>query len=383
MNSPTDQTPELTLLGDQLRRFLERNVVPHYDQWERAGKMPRELWRKLGEQGFLGADVGEAVGGAEAGYAAAACIVRCIAEAGLAGLASAVAAHNEVAIPYINDLGSDTQRQRWLPGMVSGDIVGAIAMTEPGAGSDLKAIRGRAEKIPGGWRLNGQKTFITNGIHADLIIVAMKSDPDAGAKGISLFLVAADTPGFSRGRKLEKLGQNIADTAELFFENVDVADDALLGGEGQGFACLMKELPRERLSFAIAALGACDAALADTVAYVQERKAFGVPVAQFQNTRFRLAELHARVEVLRAFVNQCIDRQTRAELDARDVSIAKLVSSEVQCELVDTCLQLFGGYGYMKEYRISRAYVDARGQRIYGGTSEIMKEIIARELLGR
>lgn len=383
MNSPTDQTPELTLLGDQLRRFLERNVVPHYDQWERAGKMPRELWRKLGEQGFLGADVGEAFGGAEAGYAAAACIVRCIAEAGLAGLASAVAAHNEVAIPYINDLGSDTQRQRWLPGMVSGDIVGAIAMTEPGAGSDLKAIRGRAEKIPGGWRLNGQKTFITNGIHADLIIVAMKTDPDAGAKGISLFLVPSDTPGFSRGRKLEKLGQNIADTAELFFENVDVADDALLGGEGQGFACLMKELPRERLSFAIAALGACDAALADTVAYVQERQAFGVSVAQFQNTRFRLAELHARVEVLRAFVNQCIDRQTRAELDARDVSIAKLVSSEVQCELVDTCLQLFGGYGYMKEYRISRAYVDARGQRIYGGTSEIMKEIIARELLGR
>ncbi|MEE4251218.1 MAG: acyl-CoA dehydrogenase family protein [Alcanivoracaceae bacterium] len=383
MNSLDVQTPELTLLGDQLRRFLERNVVPHYDQWERAGKMPRELWNQLGEQGFLGADVAESFGGAQAGYAAAACIIRAVADAGLAGLASAVAAHNEVAIPYINDLGSDAQRQRWLPGMLSGDIVGAIAMTEPGAGSDLKAIRGRAEKISGGWRLNGQKTFITNGIHADLIIVAMKSDPDAGAKGISLFLVPADTPGFSRGRKLEKLGQNIADTAELFFENVLVGDDALLGGEGQGFACLMKELPRERLSFAIAALGACDAVLADTLAYVQQRKAFGVPVAQFQNTRFRLAELHARVEVLRAFVNQCIDRQTRAELNTRDVSIAKLVSSELQCELVDACLQLFGGYGYMKEYRISRAYVDARGQRIYGGTSEIMKEIIARELLGR
>ena len=383
MKNSTDQTPELALLGDQLRRFLERNVVPHYDRWERAGKMPRELWRQLGEQGFLGADVAEAFGGAEAGYGAAACIVRCIAELGLAGLASAVAAHNEVAIPYIYDLGSEAQRQRWLPGMLTGDIVGAIAMTEPSAGSDLKAIRGRAEKTSAGWRLNGQKTFITNGIHADLIIVAMKTDPDAGAKGISLFLVAADTPGFSRGRKLEKLGQNIADTAELFFENVEVGDDALLGGEGQGFVCLMKELPRERLSFAIAALGACDAVLADTVAYVQERKAFGVSVAQFQNTRFRLAELHARVEVLRAFVNQCIDRQTRAELDAMDVSIAKLVSSEVQCELVDACLQLFGGYGYMKEYPISRAYVDARGQRIYGGTSEIMKEIIARQLLGR
>jgi acyl-CoA dehydrogenase len=383
MNSLTDQTPELTLLGDQLRRFLERNVMPRYDQWERAGIMPRGLWRQLGEQGFLGADVAGVFGGAEAGYAAAARIIRTIAEAGLAGLASAVAAHNEVAIPYINDLGSEAQRQRWLPGMITGAIVGAIAMTEPGAGSDLKAIRGRADKIPGGWRLNGQKTFITNGIHADLIIVAMKSDPDAGAKGISLFLVAADTAGFSRGRKLEKLGQNIADTAELFFENVEVSDEALLGGEGQGFACLMKELPRERLSFAIAALGACDAVLADTVAYVRERKAFGVSVSQFQNTRFRLAELHARVEVLRAFVDQCIHRQTRAELDTRDVSIAKLVSSEIQCELVDTCLQLFGGYGYMKEYPISRAYVDARGQRIYGGTSEIMKEIIARELLGR
>jgi acyl-CoA dehydrogenase len=376
-------TPELNLLEDQLRRFLVRDIAPHYDQWERAGMMPRELWRQLGAQGFLGADGAETFGGAEAGYAAAACIIQTISAAGFAGLASAVAAHNEVAIPYVMDLGTDTQRQHWLPGMISGDIVGAIAMTEPSAGSDLKAIRGRAEKIPGGWRLNGQKTFITNGIHADLIIVAMKTDPAAGAKGISLFLVGADTPGFSRGRKLDKLGQNIADTAELFFENVEVGDDALLGGEGQGFACLMKELPRERLSFAIAALGACDAVLKDTLAYVQERKAFGVAVAQFQNTRFRLAELHARVEVLRAFVRQCVDRQGRAELGTADVSIAKLVSSEVQGELVDACLQMFGGYGYMKEYPISRAYVDARGQRIYGGTSEIMKEIIARELLGR
>ncbi|MFN3713528.1 MAG: acyl-CoA dehydrogenase family protein [Alcanivoracaceae bacterium] len=381
--SGTEMTPELSLLQDQLRRFLEREVAPHYQQWERAGLMPRGLWRTLGAQGFLGADIPARFGGAEAGYAPAAHIIRILAAGGFAGLASAVAAHNEVAIPYLQDLGSDVQRQRWLPGMISGDIVGAIAMTEPSAGSDLKAIRGRAEKTPGGWRLNGQKTFITNGIHADLIIVAMKTDPAAGARGISLFLVDASTPGFSRGRKLHKLGQNIADTAELFFENVEVGDDALLGGEGQGFACLMQELPRERLSFAIAALGACDAVLAETVAYVQQRTAFGMPVAQFQNTRFTLAGLHARVEVLRAFVNQSIDRQCRGELSAVEVSMAKLVSSEVQCELVDACLQLFGGYGYMSDYPISRAYVDARGQRIYGGTSEIMKEIIARSLLGR
>jgi acyl-CoA dehydrogenase len=376
-------TPELDLLQDQLRRFLEREVQPHYRHWEQAGLMPRQLWRQFGEQGFLGADVATAYGGAEAGYQVAALIIQTLAAAGLAGLTSAVAAQNEVAIPYLRDLGNEAQRQRWLPGMVSGEVVGAIAMTEPSAGSDLKAIRGRAEKIPGGWRLNGQKTFITNGIHADLIIVAMKTDPAAGARGISLFLVDAATPGFSRGRKLHKLGQNIADTAELFFENVEVGDDALLGGEGQGFACLMQELPRERLSFAIAALGACDFVLADTVAYVQQRSAFGQPIAAFQNTRFTLAGLHARVEVLRAFVKQCIERQVRGVLTADEVSIAKLVSSELQCELVDACLQLFGGYGYMSEYPISRAYVDARGQRIYGGTSEIMKEIIARTLLGR
>jgi acyl-CoA dehydrogenase len=382
MNS-TEPTPELSLLQDQLRRFLVREVIPHYRDWEQAGLMPRDLWRRVGEQGFLGADVSMAYGGAEAGYQAAAVIIQTLASAGLAGLASAVAAHNEVAIPYLFDLGNEAQRQRWLPGMVAGDIVGAIAMTEPSAGSDLKAIRGRAEKVPGGWRLNGQKTFITNGIHADLIIVAMKTDPAAGARGISLFLVDAGSAGFSRGRKLHKLGQNIADTAELFFENVEVGEDALLGGEGEGFACLMKELPRERLSFAIAALGACDFVFAETVAYVEQRSAFGQPVAAFQNTRFTLAELHARVEVLRAFVKQCIERQVRGVLTAEEVSIAKLVSSEVQCELVDACLQLFGGYGYMSEYPISRAYVDARGQRIYGGTSEIMKEIIARTLLGR
>jgi acyl-CoA dehydrogenase len=379
----TDSAPESGLLQDQLRRFLEREVIPYYRDWEQSGLMPRALWNRFGEQGFLGADVAMAYGGAEAGYGAAATIIQTLAAAGLAGLASAVAAHNEVAIPYLFDLGSDAQRQRWLPGMITGEVVGAIAMTEPSAGSDLKAIRGRAEKIPGGWRLNGQKTFITNGIHADLIIVAMKTDPAAGARGISLFLVDASAPGFNRGRKLHKLGQNIADTAELFFENVEVGDDALLGGEGQGFACLMQELPRERLSFAIAALGACDSVMAETVAYVQQRTAFGQPLAQFQNTRFTLAGLHARVEVLRGFVKQCVERQVQGVLTAEEVSIAKLVSSEVQCELVDACLQLFGGYGYMSEYAVSRAWVDARGQRIYGGTSEIMKEIIARNLLGR
>lgn len=371
------------LLDEQLRRFLSKDIVPHYSQWEKAGLMPRDVWRQFGAQGFLGADVPESVGGAQAGFAASARIIQTLAEFGLGGLASAIAAHNEVAIPYVLDLGSEQQKEKYLPGMISGDIVGAIAMTEPSAGSDLKAIRATAVKTANGWRINGQKTFITNGIHADLIITAVKTDPSAGAKGISLFLVDANTPGFSRGRKLEKLGQNIADTAELFFEDVEVPDEALLGGEGNGFACLMKELPRERLSFSIAALGACDFMLQETTRYVQQRSAFGQSVAQFQNTRFALADYHARIAVMRSFIRQAVRKQAAGTLTGTDVSIGKLVTAEWQKNIADGCLQLFGGYGYMQEYPISRAFVDARGQSIYGGTSEIMKEIIARDVIGR
>ncbi|WP_133491220.1 acyl-CoA dehydrogenase family protein [Alcanivorax sp. 24] len=374
---------EIELFRDNVRKFLEKEVAPHYDQWEKEEKFPRELWNQLGENGFLCVDVPEAYGGFGADFRLSAVIVEEASRLGFGALASNLSVHSDIVAPYILHLGTEEQKQSWLPKMVAGEAVGSIGMTEPGAGSDLQGMKTRAEKDGDHYVINGQKTFITNGQHSDVIVLATKTDPDAGAKGVTLFTVDATTAGFSRGRNLEKMGHHAADTSELFFQDVRVGADQILGGEGKGFFNLMNELPRERLILALSAVAACEGMLERTIEYVQERQAFGQSVAKFQNTRFVLANLHAMVEVNKAFTSQCIDQYGRGELSTTNASIAKLMTTELQGKVADQCLQLFGGYGYMKEYPISRDYVDARIQRIYGGTSEIMKEIIARDILGR
>ncbi|MCU5782049.1 acyl-CoA dehydrogenase [Alcanivorax balearicus MACL04] len=374
---------EIELFRDNVRKFLEKEVAPHYDQWEKEEKFPRELWNQLGENGFLCVDVPEAYGGFGADFRLSAVIVEEASRLGFGALASNLSVHSDIVAPYILHLGTEEQKQAWLPKMVTGEAVGSIGMTEPGAGSDLQGMKTRAEKDGDHYVINGQKTFITNGQHSDVIVLATKTDPNAGAKGVTLFTVDATTAGFSRGRNLEKMGHHAADTSELFFQDVRVGADQILGGEGNGFFNLMNELPRERLILALSAVAACEGMLERTIEYVQERQAFGQSVAKFQNTRFVLANLHAMVEVNKAFTSQCIDQYGRGELSTTNASIAKLMTTELQGKVADQCLQLFGGYGYMKEYPISRDYVDARIQRIYGGTSEIMKEIIARDILGR
>lgn len=374
---------EIELFRDTVRKFLEREVAPHYSQWEREGLFPRELWQRFGEHGLLCVDVPEQYGGAGADFTLSTVVVEEIARAGFGGLASAVSVHSDIVAPYILHLGSEAQKQRWLPGMVTGAVVGAIGMTEPGAGSDLQAMKTRAERDGDGYRINGQKTFITNGYHADLLVLAAKTDPAAGSKGVTLFTIDTTLPGFQRGRRLEKIGQHASDTAELFFEDLRVGAEQILGGEGRGFANMMNELPRERLILGVGALAAAEGALERTIAYVKERQAFGQPLAQLQNTRFKLAELKAQLEVNRAFVRQCAAKYDRGELSTTDASIAKLSATELQFKVADECLQLHGGYGYMREYQVSRDFVDARVQRIYGGASEIMKELIARSILGR
>lgn len=374
---------EIELFRDTVRKFLEREVAPHYEQWERDGMFPRELWQRFGEQGLLCVDVPEEYGGAGADFALSCLVVEEIARMGFGGLASGVSVHSDIVAPYILHLGSEEQKQRWLPGMVTGDVVGAIGMTEPGAGSDLQAMKTRAERDGESYRINGQKTFITNGHHCDLLILAAKTDPSAGGRGITLFTVDASLPGYQRGRRLEKIGQHASDTAELFLEDLQLGADQILGGEGRGFINMMNELPRERLILGVGAVAAAEGALERTVEYVQERQAFGQPLAQFQNTRFKLAELKAQIEINWAYIRQCAERYDRQELSTTDASIAKLSATELQFKVADECLQLHGGYGYMREYQVSRDFVDSRVQRIYGGASEIMKELIARSILGR
>ena len=384
MNAPVqlDQS-EIELFRDNVRKFLEKEIAPHYDEWEKNEILPREVWTKLGENGFLCVDVPEEYGGFGANFRLSAVIIEEMSRMGFGALASNLSVHSDIVAPYILHLGSEEQKQTWLPRMVTGEVVGAIGMTEPGAGSDLQGMKTKAEKDGDNFVISGQKTFITNGQHCDVIVLAAKTDPAAGARGVTLFTVDTSLPGFSRGRNLEKMGHHAADTSELFFESVTVGADQILGGEGRGFANLMNELPRERLILAIGAVAACEGMIERTVEYVQERKAFGMSVGQFQNTRFKLAELAAQVAVNKAFIAQSTDQYDRGDLSTVNASIAKLTTTELQGKVADECLQLFGGYGYMKEYPISRDYVDARIQRIYGGTSEIMKEIIARDLLGR
>ncbi|WP_022959910.1 acyl-CoA dehydrogenase family protein [Spongiibacter tropicus] len=374
---------ELEMFRDMLLKVMEAEVAPHYEQWDEQGIMPRELWNTLGDAGLLCVDVDEDNGGCGVPFEYSTLVAGEIARLGYGALATNVMVHSDIVAPYISHLANEEQKQYWLPKMVSGEVVGAIAMTEPGAGSDLQAMRTSAKKDGDDYILNGSKTFITNGQHANMVIVAAKTDPSAGARGISLFLVDTSLPGFQRGRNLGKIGQHCGDTSELFFEDVRLPASALLGKEGEGFAYLMQELPRERLVIGVIACGAARGVLDLTIDYANERELFGQKLKQLQNTRFRIAEMETDAQVNAAFVEQCVQRYKRGELDAATASMAKFSATEMQCRVADGCLQLFGGYGYTTEYPVSRAFTDARVQRIYGGTSEVMKEVIARSLLGR
>ncbi|HEU4324096.1 MAG TPA: acyl-CoA dehydrogenase family protein [Roseiflexaceae bacterium] len=369
--------PEHDMFRASFRAFVEREIAPFHEQWEHDGAVPRELWRKAGRQGFLGMDVPEEHGGAgERDYRYNMIIGEELARAGASGPGFAL--HSDVVVPYLLHYGSAEQQARWLPKMVAGECIGAIAMTEPGAGSDLAGVRTTAVRDGDGYILNGQKTFITNGMLADLVVVVAKTNPDKGHRGISLLVVERGAAGFERGRKLEKIGLRAQDTAELFFRDVRVPAADLLGEEGQGFSYLMQQLPQERLAIAVGSVAAAEAALDWTVAYCREREAFGQPIGRFQHIRFKLAELKTEIQIGRTFVDQCVLALNRGELSTETASMAKWWCSELQKRVVDECLQLHGGYGYMLEYPIARAYLDARVQTIYGGTTEIMKEIISR-----
>lgn len=381
---PIREPEERAMFRDMVVKVLESQVQPHYEAWDEEGIVPRELWRTFGEAGMLCVDVPEAYGGVGVPFDYSIVVGAELARMGFGALATNVMVHSDIVAPYLTNIASEAQKQHWLPKLVSGDAVGAIAMTEPGAGSDLQAMRTSAKPDGhGGYILNGSKTFITNGQHADMVIVAAKTDPSAGARGISLFLVDASLPGFSRGRNLDKIGQHCGDTSELFFEDLRVPASALLGEEGKGFVYLMTELPRERLVIGALGCAAARGALDLTIAYADERELFGQKLKQLQNTRFRIAEMETDYRVNQAFINECIELYSAGELDAATASMAKYSATEMQCRVADGCLQLFGGYGYTTEYPISRAFTDARVQRIYGGTSEVMKEVIARSLLGK
>lgn len=371
------------LFHDMIGRFLDQEANPFYDDWEAAGQIPRSFWLKMGEAGMLAIDLPESYGGTGADFGITQLVIEEISRRSFGGLASGYNIHANIVIPYVEHLATENQKLHWLPRMASGEVIGAIAMTEPGAGSDLAAMKTRAQKVSGGWQLDGSKIFITNGLIADMVIVCAKTDPSAGTRGISLFMVDTHLPGFSRGQPIKKIGQHASDTAELFFDQMLLPEEALLGQEGSGFAYLMQELPRERLGVAAQALGAMEGALALTLDYVRERKAFGQSIAAFQNTRFKLAEIRAQIDVARAYFNHCVTLYRQGQMSSTDAAILKLQLSELQCKAIDECLQLFGGYGYTKEYPISRFYVDARIQTIYAGTSEIMKEVIARSLFGK
>ncbi|MBQ0762803.1 acyl-CoA dehydrogenase family protein [Marinobacter psychrophilus] len=382
MTATVDQE-ELTLFRESVIKALEKEIKPHYEQWEKDGIAPRKLWNTLGDAGMLCVDVPEDCGGCGAPFQYSVVVGEELARMGFGALSTNVMVHSDIVAPYLSHLGNDEQKQQWLPKMVSGEAVGAIAMTEPGAGSDLQAMRTSAVKESDDYVLNGSKTFITNGQHADMVIVAAKTDPSAGAKGVSLFLVDTTLEGYGVGRNLDKIGQHAGDTSELFFADMRVPASALLGEAGKGFVYLMQELARERLVIGALGVAAARGALDLTVAYCQERVLFGQKLAQLQNTRFEMARMETEYRINKAFVDQCINEYVAGTLDAATASMAKYSATEMQCRVTDGCLQLFGGYGYTSEYPISRAFADARVQRIYGGTSEIMKEIIARSIFGR
>jgi len=382
-NTVAASSEEVQMFRDMVLRFFEQEVLPHYECWEKNHKMPRDMWRTLGAAGMLLVDFPEEYGAAGASFDVCQMIQQEMCRLGLHGLATGYNIHANIVAPYILNIANQQQKDRWLPGMVTGDVLTAIAMTEPGAGSDLAGMRTTAKKEGDEYVLNGAKTFITNGNEAEMIIVCAKTDPSKGSKGISLFLVDTSLPGFSTGKPINKMGQHCSDTAELFFENMRIPADSLLGEEGKGFVYLMQELPRERLGCAVQAIGHAQGALDLTVEYVKERKAFGQSVAQFQNTRFKLAQCNTELEMCKALLEKNMVKYQNQQMTVTDAAVLKLSATEMQLTMVNECLQLFGGYGYTDEYPISRFYRDARVQTIYAGSSEIMKEMIARDLLGR
>lgn len=382
MNSDLFESEHLDF-GETARAFVERHVTPKLPKWDQAKLIDRETWTEAGRWGLLGLAVPEEHGGVGVrDYRFRTILQFEIARAGAASLQSGFSTNDDIVLSYLLRHGSDEQKQRWLPGFVTGQTIGAIAMTEPGTGSDLRAIQTRARPDGDGWVLNGSKTFITSGILCDLVVVFVRTTSDRDG-GFSLVVVEDGTPGFQRGRKLEKIGLYAQDTAELFFDDVRVPVENVLGEIGQGFAYLMQSLPLERLGIAIAAQGGSEAALRWTVDYVRQRTAFSRRIADFQALSFKLAELATSVEVCRAYVDRCVRAFNAGTLTAVDAAKAKYWATEVQGDVVDGCLQMFGGYGYMTEYPIAKAYVDARIQRIYGGTNEVMKDIIQRDLVGR
>jgi acyl-CoA dehydrogenase len=375
-----------TLFGEEhesfrasFRKFLEKEVIPQHEAWEERGYVDREVWLKAGANGFLLPSMPEEYGGAGADRLYSMVMMEETAKARTSGLGFSL--HSEIVAPYILKYGSEAQKANYLPRMARGELIGAIAMTEPGVGSDLQSVKTNAVKdLNGDYVLDGAKTFITHGWNADLVIVVAKTDPALGAKGTSLILVERGMKGFERGKRLKKLGLKAQDTSELFFDNVHVPAGNLLGSEGQGFVYLMQELPWERMQIAIGTVASAQQAIEETMAYVRERKVFGNAVASFQNTRFKLAEMQTQVQMARVFVDQCMALLMKGELDAPTAAMAKMGCSEIAGKVIDECLQLHGGYGFMWEYPIARAYADTRVSRIYGGTSEIMKEVIARSM---
>ena len=371
-------TAEHEMFRDAVRAFLDQHVVPNHLDWEKQGLVPREVWREAGRRGLLCPMAPEKYGGAGGDFGFAAVMIEELARENATGLGFSM--HSDVVAPYITKFGTEELKQEWMPRLIAGEAIGALGMTEPGTGSDVKAIRTTARREGNEYIINGSKTFITNGINCGLIVLACKTDPSAGRKGVSLIVVPEDAPGFVKGRKLDKIGLLAQDTAELFFEDVRVPAHYLLGEENMGFSYMMSELPQERMIVPIRAAASIEAMLERTVEYTKDRSAFGAPLFSFQNTKFKLADARAQLEMLRTFVDDCLAEFLRGELSADRAAMAKLMGAEMQNRILDDLVQLHGGYGFMNEFIVSRAWRDARVMRIYAGTSEIMREIIARTL---
>jgi acyl-CoA dehydrogenase len=366
------------MLRPSAQRFFQRECAPRQAEWDNTGRVDRETWLKAGRQGLLCVSLPAEYGGGGGDFGHVAVLAEELARAGVSGPGFAV--HSDIVAPYIARLGNDEQKERWLPGICSGELILAIAMTEPGVGSDLKAVRTAARRDGDAYIINGSKTFISNGLNADLIVVVCTTDASAGAKGVSLIVVEATRDGFRRGRKLEKIGMYAQDTAELFFDDVRVPASNRLGEEGKGFAYLMSELPQERLSIAVSAAARLEVCLEHTLSYVKDRRAFGQAVWDFQNTRFKLADIKAQAVAVRLMIDHYIGEHARRRLTLEESAIAKLYATEALGKALDEMVQLHGGYGYMLEYPVARAFIDARVSRIYGGTSEVMRDLIARKL---